>query len=252
MTTGGATYEVTPSVVKVKCKFMLLGSGFNYRLNMAEETSNLQADPEQTSIQNDKEPESRYASEIHNADSLYYCCNMSALACTVMLAILTIIGIVGINVSLPVYTSTILKGGSGPIFVLIWNSLGLAVVYCMANLINYIRGRIQNDNNVTLLPTMYGRYAMIGGVLHSLNLWLVYFASLPNRTPPYLQAVLYTSTIPYCIIIRKITLKRGKFKTSHYLVLVGNGFAKLHARINCFIIQSSMYKPKTKKWSRLH
>ena len=123
----------------------------------------------------------------------------------IILAILNVIFNVAINVSLPIYAGTMDVIGADTYVLLSQGVIWFVVIFViMTQALHYLF-----DNRITLKPTASYKILFIMGFLTTLNGILVVYASPPNRTPPYLQALLTTTSIPFTVICRIIWLRKG-------------------------------------------
>ena len=109
-------------------------------------------------------------------------------------------------ISLPLYIESIKAAGSDPYVVVLMNAMWSAIVYGLIWLVY----KYTLDRNIPWRPHSFP-FTMLIGFLNSLNGILVVYASAPSRTPPYLQAILYCSIIPFTVIVRYIILRKGKY-----------------------------------------
>ena len=123
----------------------------------------------------------------------------------VILAILNVVFNVAINVSLPIYAGTMDVIG-GDAYVLLTQGVGwfVVILVIMTQALHYLF-----DNRITLKPTASYKVLFIMGALTTLNGIFVVYASPPDRTPPYLQGLLATTSIPFTVICRIIWLRKG-------------------------------------------
>ena len=123
-----------------------------------------------------------------------------------IIATVTIIFGVTMVISLPLYSEGIIAAGSDPYIVVLFSSMWFPIVFGLIWLVY----KYTLDRNIPWRPASF-RFTMLIGFLNSLNGILVVYASDPARTPPYLQAILSCSTIPFTVIFRYIILRKGKY-----------------------------------------
>ena len=129
----------------------------------------------------------------------------------VILAILNVVFNVAINVSLPIYAGTMDVIG-GDAYVLLTQGVGwfVVILVIMTQALHYLF-----DNRITLKPTASYKVLFIMGALTTLNGIFVVYASPPDRTPPYLQGLLATTSIPFTVICRIIWLRKGMISSDN-------------------------------------
>lgn len=124
----------------------------------------------------------------------------------VILALLNIIFNVGMNVSLPIYAGTMDYVGGDAYVLLSQACLWFVVIFViMTQMLHYVF-----DNRINLKPNASYKILFIMGLLTTLNGILIVYASPPDRTPPYLQGLLSTTSIPFTVICRIIGFRKGK------------------------------------------
>ena len=123
----------------------------------------------------------------------------------VILAILNVTFNVAINVSLPIYAGT-MEYIKADAYVLLSQGViwFVVILVIMTQAMHYLF-----DNRITLKPNASYKILFIMGFLTTLNGVLVVYASPPDRTPPYLQGILMTMSIPFTVICRIIWLRKG-------------------------------------------
>lgn len=141
---------------------------------------------------------------------LVQCQNKLRSSIIFVLSILTILLNVGAMVTLPIYSAAIMKAGSAPYFMILWNTFWFAILFSLANLCTYLKA-IYDKRHRNLFPTTSWKMAILVGVMYSINGILVVYASPPSRTPSYLLAIMYSTTTPYCMVFRYLILKKGEF-----------------------------------------
>ena len=129
----------------------------------------------------------------------------SKQAKNIIYALLNVFFNVAANVGLPIYAATMdyIKADA---YVLLSQAAAWFVVIFL--IMTFVLQR-SFDSNITFKPTASFKILFIMGTLTTLNGILVVYASPPDRTPPYLQGILMTMTIPYTVICRIIWLRKG-------------------------------------------
>ena len=123
----------------------------------------------------------------------------------VILALLNVIFNVAINVSLPIYAGTMDVIGADAYVLLSQGVIWFVIIFViMTQALHYLF-----DNRINLKPTGSFKILFVMGFLTTMNGVLVVYASPPNRTPPYLQGLLTTTSIPFTVICRIIWLRKG-------------------------------------------
>ena len=123
----------------------------------------------------------------------------------VILALLNVIFNVAINVSLPIYAGTMDVIGADAYVLLSQGVIWFVIIFViMTQALHYLF-----DNRINLKPTGSFKILFVMGFLTTLNGVLVVYASPPNRTPPYLQGLLTTTSIPFTVVCRIIWLRKG-------------------------------------------
>ena len=131
-----------------------------------------------------------------------------ALLLTTAFAVVAVVGQVGQNVSLPLWSSATQPCNSSsnsskytavmdPYFVLSFASLSFVVIFGITTLLIAIAGSITKDD----LRFPQWQLFLIG-LFDALNGLLVVYASPSARTAPFLQAVLGNFLIPLTIVFR--------------------------------------------------
>ena len=131
--------------------------------------------------------------------------SVSKNARNIILAILNVIFNVAINVSLPIYAGTMDVIGADAYVLLSQGVIWFVVIFViMTQALHYLF-----DDRITLKPTASYKMLLVMGFLTTLNGILVVYASPPDRTPPYLQGLLTTTSIPFTVVCRIIWLRKG-------------------------------------------
>ncbi|KAL5481557.1 hypothetical protein EMCRGX_G021747 [Ephydatia muelleri] len=138
-------------------------------------------------------------------------------AANVAFAILSVIGQVGQNVSLPLWLAAAQQNTSGnasgdenadsmgPYFVLSFSSLAFVVVFGLATLISFALF----PRRVTREELAFPQWQLfLVGLFDSLNGLFVVYASPPVRTAPFLQAILGNFLIPLTIVFRLLIIRK--------------------------------------------
>ena len=120
-----------------------------------------------------------------------------------LFAFLTVIGQVGQNVSLPLWTDSTNEKTTGQsvdsYFVLSFASLSFVIIFGLGTLFL----RIFSPEDIGETEKRFPRSLLfLVGLCDALNGALVVFASKGSRTPPYLQAILGNFTIPLTLLFR--------------------------------------------------
>ena len=137
--------------------------------------------------------------------------NLVLLAANIVFAVLSVVGQVGQNVSLPLWLAAAQTNNSGnssrndevysmgPYFVLSFSSLAFVVVFGLATAINFLLF----PKGVTKHELEFPQWQLfLVGFFDALNGLFVVYASPPVRTAPFLQAILGNFLIPLTIVFR--------------------------------------------------
>ena len=126
---------------------------------------------------------------------------------SIILAAVTVLLMVAMTVSLPMYSGAMGKAGSDTYFVILIAGFWFPLLYFIV----LVFLKIFVDRKLKLVPVSSWGTLFTVGISMSLNTLFVGFGSLPSRTPPYLQAILPTLMIPYSVIARLVILRRGEY-----------------------------------------
>ncbi|CAH1775739.1 unnamed protein product, partial [Owenia fusiformis] len=129
-------------------------------------------------------------------------------AINVILSVTTILAFVCMQVSLPMYTKAMNDQRSDPYNAMLFSAFWFPWVFFLQ--LAFIKLFI--DRDLSLKPKTSWSGMFITGALTALNGLLIAYASLPSRTPPYLQAIFTTTLIPFTILARLIILRKGVSK----------------------------------------
>ena len=125
-------------------------------------------------------------------------------------ATLAVVGQVGENVSLPlwsnaassncsIYRSPTSSGNMDSYFILSFASFSYVVIFGVITLVMFVVRR----KSITYDDLTFPQWQfMLIGLCDALNGILIVFAAPPNRTAPFLQAILGNIVIPLTIILR--------------------------------------------------
>ena len=133
-------------------------------------------------------------------------CSVSKTALNVILALLTVVSMVTMMVSLPLFTQAMTDGGSDAYLALTISMFWLPFFYFG----HLILVKLFIDPNTLLVPKTSWSNIMLVAFFCSLNALAIAFASPPSRTPAYLQSMFTTLQVPYTVIARLIILRKGK------------------------------------------
>ncbi|XP_046559199.1 uncharacterized protein LOC124268213 isoform X2 [Haliotis rubra] len=129
---------------------------------------------------------------------------LSTNAKSIILSLFALLGHLVTSLVLPVWASTFDEIGSdvfvGQFVDTFWELLILSAVYLAWKCF---------DREVPLRPTVSLKSLAIYGLTNALTGAFIVFASLPERTPPYLQSIIGSSLIPFTVICRYIMLRKG-------------------------------------------
>ena len=129
------------------------------------------------------------------------------------LAVISIALNVVLTISLPMYAESMEKVGSDTyIAVLV---LGFWFPWPYFLVLVFVRVFVDKTSRLTPLSSRLTVATL--GAAWSLNAIVISYASLPSRTPPYLQAILPTLHIPLTVIGRLVILRKGKYNTLFHL-----------------------------------
>lgn len=135
-------------------------------------------------------------------------CNVviSRSTASTFIAIINVLGQVGMNISLPILSQTIETGHchSNQFFVLFYTGLWFPILFGLAILVIKL---INPSFNIKTYTSQ--KFLVLLGALNAVNGLLVVYASPPDRTSPSLQAILSTTIIPYTVVLRYIILRKG-------------------------------------------
>ncbi|XP_071110263.1 crt homolog 1-like [Haliotis cracherodii] len=130
---------------------------------------------------------------------------LSTNAKSIILAIFALLGHLVTSLVLPLWSSTFTAIGSdafvGQLVDTVWELLVLSSVY--------LAWKVFFDRELPLRPTATLKSLVIYGISNALTGVFIVFASLPERTPPYLQSIIGSSLIPFTVICRCIMLRKG-------------------------------------------
>ncbi|ESO84332.1 hypothetical protein LOTGIDRAFT_236301 [Lottia gigantea] len=133
----------------------------------------------------------------------------------IFLAVMNVVWNVLMNVSLPVYAGTMNVIGSDTFALLMICNIWFMIVFVVVMVL--IKYTIKKD--LSFKPCAAWKWLFVMGLTTTLNGIFVVFSSPPDRTPPYLQGILATTSIPFTVFFRFLILKKGiSFKR---LVCVG-------------------------------
>lgn len=133
------------------------------------------------------------------------------IALNIFFAVLTVVGQVGQNVSLPLWANAASSNCSpyrnnsieeimDPFFILSFASLSFVIVFGFMTLI----ALLVNFNAIKASLKFPQWQLMLIGCCDAFNGILVVFASSPSRTAPFLQAILGNIVIPLTIVLRYV------------------------------------------------
>ena len=130
-------------------------------------------------------------------------CEVPRFWANMFFAFLLVTGLVGENVSLPLWIDSTNGNTSGPTvdsyFVLTFSSLSFAIIFGLGTLLI----RIFSPNTLGETEKHFPhRLMFLVGLCDALNGVPVVFASKGTRTPPYLQAILGNFLIPLTVLFR--------------------------------------------------
>ncbi|KAK7093807.1 hypothetical protein V1264_007497 [Littorina saxatilis] len=121
------------------------------------------------------------------------------------ISVMYVLGFAAFHVMLPVYAGSTKMAGGDSFIMIVYASLWFPVVFFIfTNLLQALSGNV-----VTWLPVGKWRAVIAVGVCYAATGLIISFAGLPERTPPYLQAVLSTLRLPFVIILRLLILRKG-------------------------------------------
>lgn len=150
----------------------------------------------------------------------FLCCRVSTTLLHVLnflFAALAVLGQVGQNVSLPLWTGSsvvncnVSTGESNsnqtsemdPYFVLSFASFSFVVIFALATIVTAIVSALTGSKYITRDDLTFPQWQFfLIGFFDALNGVFVVFASIPKRTAPFLQAILGNFLIPLTIIFR--------------------------------------------------
>lgn len=139
------------------------------------------------------------------------------LVANVAFAILSVIGQVGQNVSLPLWLAAAQRNASGngsvdelaesmgPYFVLSFSSLAFVVVFGLSTAVSFLSFP-KSVNRDTLMFPQWQMFLV--GLFDALNGVFIVYASPPVRTAPFLQAILGNFLIPLTIVFRLLIIRK--------------------------------------------
>lgn len=149
-----------------------------------------------------KDGRSRDPGDQQPAKKRNFFCNLSSLQASLVFAFISITGQVGQNISLPLWLSASKPNHGARMdayFVIFFSCVFFVVAFGLMYLIMrvfypYVYGQAERQFPHKLLLAV--------GFCDALNGLLVVFASPPDRTAPYLQAILGNFMIPLTIVTR--------------------------------------------------
>lgn len=140
----------------------------------------------------------------------------SLVVLNLFFATLAVVGQVGENVSLPlwsnaassncsIYRSATSSGNMDSYFILSFASFSYVVIFGVITLVMFVVRR----KSITYDDLTFPQWQfMLIGLCDALNGILIVFAAPPNRTAPFLQAILGNIVIPLTIILRLLILRK--------------------------------------------
>lgn len=134
------------------------------------------------------------------------CLKLHRTALNIVLTLCNVFSMVLMTVSLPLFAGDMVNHGSDPFTVLSFSAFWFSFVFFFILFVS----KLYCQHKLKLKPQAGYFQVFIVGFLNSLNGLLVVYASDPDRTPPYLQAVLTTTSIPYTVGFRYLILRKGK------------------------------------------
>ncbi|CAH1773513.1 unnamed protein product [Owenia fusiformis] len=126
-------------------------------------------------------------------------------ALNICLAIFSVLFNVAMNITLPLYSQAVNRAKGDEYNVLLFSAFWFPIIFYI--MVAFIK--IFIDRDMPILPTSKWYHVVMVGSFNGLNGLLVVYASDPSRTPPYLQAVLATTIIPYTVIARLVIRRIG-------------------------------------------
>lgn len=134
------------------------------------------------------------------------CCHVPLRFLNSILAVLTVVCNVAMNVTLPIYADAMIKAGGDVFDALVLAGVFFPVIF----FVFLIASKLLCDRTQKLLPIGSFKVAILVGFLTAMNGLLIVFASPAERTPPYLQGILTTTLVPFTVFFRYLVLRKGK------------------------------------------
>lgn len=128
----------------------------------------------------------------------------------ILLCLLNILAMSGVLVTLP----QVAGGFSDPdvksdaYVALLIVAMWFPVIY----LIQLVFIKIFIDRTTPIRPTVPWSYMVISGCTLGVGIALTSFVAIPSRTPPYLQAILQTLSVPFTVLVRLVIVGKGNTK----------------------------------------
>ncbi len=149
----------------------------------------------------------------HHTPLLFSC--VPVVWINALLALLTLVTLSFKSIALPAYIASITSAGSDPFSVALIAAFWFQCFFLLVT-VGY---KLCIDWSLSLLPTTNWRFLLVIGFCNGVAGIPLMFASDPDRTPPYLQALLSTIVIPYTVVFRYIILRKGAVQMTNLLLL---------------------------------
>jgi hypothetical protein len=179
---------------------------YNVTNNTAEPTRNLDADSIVKDIKHDMDSASASTQSTRAAESGSSSSGFNIFR-SVLLCVLNIIAMSGVLVTLP-----LVAGGFSDSAAQSDSYVGLFVIimwFPVVYLVQLVFVKLFIDRSTPLKPSIPWSYMVISGSFLGIGIALTSFAAPPSRTPPYLQAILQTLTVPFTVIARLVVVRKG-------------------------------------------
>eukprot|EP01084_Bolivina_argentea_P025544 47506_1 len=150
---------------------------------------------------------------------------LSQLTWNLFFVFLVVFGMVGQNVTLPIWFASAPTGELDPYFILTFAGMTFCFIFGMLTIIDITKGNTTIDECKFFTTKSFIIRCFLIGFCNALNGLLLVFAAPPTRTPTFLQAILGTFNIAWTILFRCLILH--KYPTKMQFIWAGGVFIGL-------------------------